>query len=131
MPSKWPRPTAPSCYSCTCWHRLKREAQLLPHLAQTFAATRLKTHVTRFRPLLADRIAPNKLWRRSFWDGHALRFPEGVVHEEIAQAAKSKKADLIVIGTHGRTGLAEFFLGSVASRVAAVAPCPVMTVRGK
>ena len=56
---------------------------------------------------------------------------EGVVHEEIARAAKSKKADLIVIGTHGRTGLAEFFLGSVASRVAAVAPCPVMTVRGK
>lgn len=56
---------------------------------------------------------------------------EGVVHEEIARAAKSKKADLIVIGTHGRTGLAEFFLGSVASRVAAAAPCPVMTVRGK
>jgi nucleotide-binding universal stress UspA family protein len=56
---------------------------------------------------------------------------EGVVHEEIARAAKSKKADLIVIGTHGRTGLAEFFLGSVASRVAAVASCPVMTVRGK
>ena len=56
---------------------------------------------------------------------------EGVVHEEIARAAKSKKADLIVIGTHGRTGLAEFFLGSVASRVAAAASCPVMTVRGK
>jgi nucleotide-binding universal stress UspA family protein len=56
---------------------------------------------------------------------------EGVVHEEIARAAKSKKADLIVIGTHGRTGLAEFFLGSVASRVIAAARCPVLTVRGK
>lgn len=56
---------------------------------------------------------------------------EGVVHEEIARAAKSKKADLIVIGTHGRTGLAEFFLGSVASRVVAAARCPVLTVRGK
>jgi nucleotide-binding universal stress UspA family protein len=55
---------------------------------------------------------------------------DGVAHERIARAAKSKKADLIVIGTHGRTGLAKFFLGSVASRVLAVAPCPVLTVRG-
>src|SRR5436190_8812727 len=56
---------------------------------------------------------------------------EGVAHEQIARAAKSKKADLIVIGTHGRTGLAKFFLGSVASRVLAAAPCPVLTVRGR
>jgi nucleotide-binding universal stress UspA family protein len=56
---------------------------------------------------------------------------DGVAHEQIARAAKSKKADLIVIGTHGRTGLAKFFLGSVASRVVAAAPCPVLTVRGK
>ena len=56
---------------------------------------------------------------------------DGVAHEQIARAAKSKKADLIVIGTHGRTGLAKFFLGSVASRVLAAAPCPVLTVRGK
>lgn len=56
---------------------------------------------------------------------------EGVAHELIARAARSKKADLIVIGTHGRTGLAKFFLGSVASRVVAAAPCPVLTVRGR
>jgi len=56
---------------------------------------------------------------------------DGVAHEQISRAAKSKKADLIVIGTHGRTGLAKFFLGSVASRVVAAAPCPVLTVRGK
>ena len=56
---------------------------------------------------------------------------EGVAHEQIARAAKSKKADLIVIGTHGRTGFAKFFLGSVASRVVATAPCPVLTVRGR
>src|SRR5262252_8321924 len=42
---------------------------------------------------------------------------EGVAHEQIVRAAKSKKADLIVIGTHGRTGFAKLFLGSVASRV--------------
>ena len=52
-------------------------------LAKVFVQTRLKTHVTRFRPLLADRIVPNKLWRRSFWEAHGYRFPEGVAHEDI------------------------------------------------
>jgi nucleotide-binding universal stress UspA family protein len=39
------------------------------------------------------------------------------------------EADLLVIGTHGRGGLAEFFLGSAAQRVVRSAPCPVLTVR--
>jgi nucleotide-binding universal stress UspA family protein len=56
---------------------------------------------------------------------------EGVPHDRIARAARSRKADLVVIGTHGRTGFAKLFLGSVASRVLAIAPCPVLTVRGK
>jgi nucleotide-binding universal stress UspA family protein len=55
----------------------------------------------------------------------------GVVDQQIVRAARSKKADLIVIGTHGRTGLARLFLGSVASRVVAGARCPVLTVRGR
>jgi nucleotide-binding universal stress UspA family protein len=55
---------------------------------------------------------------------------EGIAHERIIQA-RSRKADLVVIGTHGRTGFARFFLGSVASRVLAISPCPVLTVRGK
>ncbi len=56
---------------------------------------------------------------------------EGVAHERITQAARARKADLVVIGTHGRTGFARFFLGSVASRVLATASCAVLTVRGK
>jgi nucleotide-binding universal stress UspA family protein len=56
---------------------------------------------------------------------------EGVAHEQIIRAARSKKADLIVMGTHGRTALAKFFLGSIASRVVGAASCPVMTVRGR
>jgi nucleotide-binding universal stress UspA family protein len=56
---------------------------------------------------------------------------EGTAHVRIVQAARRKRADLVVIGTHGRTGLARLFLGSVASRVLATAPCPVLTVRGK
>ncbi len=56
---------------------------------------------------------------------------EGLPHERIAQAARSRKADVVVVGTHGRTGFSRLFLGSVASRVLAVSPCPVLTVRGK
>jgi len=56
---------------------------------------------------------------------------EGVPHEQIVRAARSRHADLLVIGTHGRTGLAKFFLGSVAGRVVSTATCPVLTVRGK
>jgi nucleotide-binding universal stress UspA family protein len=56
---------------------------------------------------------------------------DGVAHEQILRAARSPRADMIVIGTHGRTGLAKLFLGSVAGRVVATAKCPVMTVRGK
>lgn len=56
---------------------------------------------------------------------------EGVPYSQIARAARGKRADLIVMGTHGRTGLSKFFLGSVAERVIAMASCPVLTVRGK
>lgn len=55
----------------------------------------------------------------------------GTPHDQIVRAAKSRRADLVVIGTHGRTGLARFFVGSVAARVTALAPCPVLTVRGR
>jgi nucleotide-binding universal stress UspA family protein len=50
---------------------------------------------------------------------------------QIVRAARSMRADLIVMGTHGRRGVSKFFLGSVAERVIATAPCPVLTVRGK
>ena len=56
---------------------------------------------------------------------------EGTAWEQIVRAARSKRADMIVMGTHGRSGLARFFLGSVAERVIGTAPCPVLTVRGK
>jgi nucleotide-binding universal stress UspA family protein len=55
----------------------------------------------------------------------------GAPHEAIVRAARSKRVDLLVVGTHGRTGLGRFFLGSVAARVAASASCPVLTVRGR
>ena len=56
---------------------------------------------------------------------------EGVAHDQIVRVAKAQHAKLIVMGTHGRTGVARFFLGSVAARVAATSSCPVLTVRGR
>lgn len=56
---------------------------------------------------------------------------EGVAYDRITRAAKTQRADLVVMGTHGRTGLARLFLGSVAERVVTFSPCPVMTVRGR
>jgi nucleotide-binding universal stress UspA family protein len=53
----------------------------------------------------------------------------GVPADEIVAATERTKADLLVLGTHGRTGVARLVLGSVAARVVATAPCPVLTVR--
>jgi nucleotide-binding universal stress UspA family protein len=47
----------------------------------------------------------------------------------IADHAAERGADLIVMGTHGRTGVAHLLLGSVAERLVRTAPCPVLTVR--
>lgn len=54
---------------------------------------------------------------------------QGPAYVEILRYAKEKAVDLIVLGTHGRTGLAHVFLGSVAERVVRMAPCPVLAIR--
>jgi len=53
----------------------------------------------------------------------------GVAYQEIVTLAVDERADLIVIGTHGRGGIDRALLGSVADRVIRLAPCPVLTVR--
>ncbi len=55
----------------------------------------------------------------------------GVPAEVIVRIARREGADLIVIGTHGRSGLGRLFMGSVAARVLGTAKCPVVTVRGR
>jgi len=53
----------------------------------------------------------------------------GVPFVEIIKTAREKNADLIVIGTHGRTGIDHMLFGSTAEKVVRKAPCPVLTVR--
>jgi nucleotide-binding universal stress UspA family protein len=53
----------------------------------------------------------------------------GVPYREIVTLATDERADLVLMGTHGRGGLDRALLGSVADRVVRLAPCPVLTVR--
>jgi nucleotide-binding universal stress UspA family protein len=54
---------------------------------------------------------------------------EGSPKVEIVRYARQQNIDLIVLATHGRTGLAHVIIGSVAESVVRTAPCPVLTVR--
>lgn len=58
---------------------------------------------------------------------YALRI--GAPAEEIVRYAQDREIDLIVMGTHGRKGVAHMLLGSVAEHVVRAAPCPVLLVR--
>jgi nucleotide-binding universal stress UspA family protein len=55
----------------------------------------------------------------------------GVTAAWIVRVAHAKRADMIVMGTHGRTGFTRALLGSVAARVIGTARCPVLTVRSR
>jgi universal stress protein A len=58
-----------------------------------------------------------------------LLVKEGIPEKELVAAARDWHADLLVMGTHGRTGLAHMFKGSVAESVLHHAPCPVLVVK--
>jgi nucleotide-binding universal stress UspA family protein len=68
-----------------------------------------------------SRIAPELLGEMLVRNGEAA--------DEIAKAAEELDADLVVINTHGNTGLKHVMLGSTAERVVRYAPCPVLVVR--
>lgn len=55
---------------------------------------------------------------------------EGMPLQTIIDTAQDKGADLIIMGTHGRTGLTHVLMGSVAEKVVRLAPCPVLVTRG-
>ena len=59
------------------------------------------------------------------------RVVHGTPFLEIVRLAREEGVDLIVMGTHGRTGLQQILIGSVAEKVVRKAPCPVLVVREK
>lgn len=56
------------------------------------------------------------------------RLENGAPYEEILKISRQENADLIVMGTHGRTGVEHLFLGSVAEKVVRLSSCPVLTI---
>lgn len=64
-----------------------------------------------------------------FRDSWAVEAAVGPPADTIVRIAEERQVDLIVMGTHGRTGLQHMLLGSVAEKVVRTAPCPVLTVR--
>jgi nucleotide-binding universal stress UspA family protein len=79
--------------------------------------------------------------RRTISENYVSKIPSGVSHEvsllsgyastEVIRTAEEKGFDLIVMGSHGLTGLAHVLFGSTADRVVRKAPCSVLTVRAK
>jgi nucleotide-binding universal stress UspA family protein len=66
--------------------------------------------------------------QRAGLQGDCLLIP-GTPAQAIMDVAGEQRIDLIIMGTHGRTGLAQVFLGSVAEHVVRQAPCPVLVMR--
>ena len=60
-----------------------------------------------------------------------LRVARGIASQEIIKIVEETKGDLIVMGTHGYTGITHALLGSTAERVVRKAPCPVLTMKGR
>jgi universal stress protein A len=61
--------------------------------------------------------------------GYTQRLLTGSPAEEIVRVAEAEQVDMVVIGTHGRTGLSRLLMGSVAENVVRHAACPVLTVK--
>lgn len=112
--------------SVTLAHVYEVVAYALPEGYVIQTATQLADLLTEFSKLLASakqkaeaagalRVATTQLQGAAAW--------------QIADFAKEKGFDLIVMGTHGRTGLKHALLGSVAERVLRMAHCPVLTVK--
>jgi len=89
---------------------------------------------TRIDRLRAARLeAAQALVARGRHDGVRVTFLvwEGDPGEAIVEAAEGEKVDLIVVGSHGRSGVGRMLLGSVSDFVVRRAPCPVLVVRGR
>jgi len=126
----------------------KRAMRLAGDWAQLFGAQIYLLHVIEAAPFLSGlEDAPLALPRRDLAESAnetlaalaSVELPEGTkvsvlvrrgkAYDQIVAAAASLKIDLIIIATHGYTGLDKMLLGSTAERVVRYAPCPVLTVR--
>ena len=97
-----------------------RNTRMLPDVSELLEQRRTEA---------AERIAALEKRTQQRYRNCRSEIHFGVPYEVIAEVAKKSGADLIIIATHGHTGLYHLFLGSVAERVVRIAECPVLTVR--
>jgi nucleotide-binding universal stress UspA family protein len=117
-------------------------------LAQTFTGTLVLLHIVELPPYPIEGLPPSELGgnladdlehqatsdlARVLTDEAEVKIVRrvvvGIPYRKIIEVAEAEKVDLIVMATHGRTGLSHLFMGSVAERVVRTAPCPVLTIR--
>jgi universal stress protein A len=123
-------------YACELATRFDAELHIL-HTLETHPASTpafvmglaLPTYIHEFRTAAEKSIAGvlDPQWSKGRTVIPAVL--EGSPKVEIVRYARQQNIDLIVLATHGRTGLAHVLMGSVAESVVRTAPCPVLTVR--
>jgi universal stress protein A len=104
-------------------HNLTPDTALIPD--QTGAPISVKDYASRNAEAHLDDIAA-RLAKDGTKPATYIRF--GTAHEEITKFVEEMKVDLVIMGTHGRTGLAHLLVGSVAERVVRTSRVPVLTV---
>lgn len=124
-------------YGCELAHRFSAELHLLnvaqdivamvPEPGMAFPAPGEYMQELREASARALQELPDPTWLRGVKVSRDVRV--GTPFVEIVRYAREAGIDLIVIGTHGRSGLAHVLLGSTAEKVVRKAPCPVLTVR--
>jgi nucleotide-binding universal stress UspA family protein len=119
-------------------------------LAETFGAKLLLLHVVEPPPYPVEGIMPSPLGAtllddlerqaskdlaQVLSDTHGSkvevtrRVVVGIPYRKIVEVAEEEQSDLIVMTTHGRTGLSHLVMGSVTEKIVRTAPCPVLTIR--
>ena len=113
--------------------RAHRAELLMLHVVEPIRNTRLMPDVSLIledhRAQAAEQLAKLEKRTRQRFRKCRSEIHFGIPFEVIAEVAEKSKADLIVIATHGYSGLHHLILGSVAERVVRLAKCPVLTVR--
>lgn len=121
-------------YALTLARRLGASVHLVhvvedPSVAGLFTEAYIDMSLIRKERRLEGRHRMNGLLAALKAAGVTDEITTGPVPETIARIAADRGSSLIVMGTHGRTGLAHALVGSVAERVIRTATCPVLTVR--
>lgn len=107
-------------------HVLYVFAELLPSVDWSYP--QLEDHLQKLQKEEArvlTKVVPQD-WQESHPVVHATA--QGKADVEIIRYAKEHEIDMVVLATHGRTGLSHLLIGSTAERVVRMAPCPVLTV---